>query len=114
VARQHNEEPPLVEKKPPNPRKQPSSPKRSRLRTESRKFNVRRKSQVASLALQQRYIRIGDSCGLEMLLAKGASGAGERGKEFGGSSAFVILAKDRLNPEPDNANTLFLGHVTLL
>jgi hypothetical protein len=34
--------------------------------------------------LQQRYIRIGDSRGLEMLLAKGASGASERDKEFAG------------------------------
>ena len=41
-----------------------------------------------------------------MLLAKGASGARERDKEFGGLSAVVVLAEDRLNSEPDNANTL--------
>ena len=67
-----------------------------------------------SIVPQQRYIRIGDSCGLEMLLAKGASGARERDKEFGGLSAVVVLAEDRLNSEPDNANTLLVGHVTQL
>ena len=67
-----------------------------------------------SLVLQQRYIRIGDSRCLEMLLAKGASGARERDKEFGGLSAVVVLAEDRLNSEPHNANTLLLGHVTQL
>jgi hypothetical protein len=67
----------------------------------------------ASLVLRQRYIRIRDSRCLEMIFAKGASGARDPDEEFGRLSAVVVLAEDRLNPEPDNMNMLLVGHVRL-
>ena len=78
VARQRNEgQLPAVEKKPTENRTLETSRRHRKEASSRRDLEVQgtAQSQVASLVLQQWYIRIGDSCGHEMLLAKGASGA---------------------------------------